>query len=89
MKRRCWIGRLFFLGRTPRGVRGLKRLLPAPCGYLKKSHPARGAWIETAGYIGRQGFAVSHPARGAWIETLAAAPSSVRTIVAPREGCVD
>ena len=34
-------------GRTPRGVRGLKRLLTLFYCFALLSHPARGAWIET------------------------------------------
>ena len=35
------------LRRTPRGVRGLKPKSKIVCGKIQKSHPARGAWIET------------------------------------------
>ena len=34
-------------GRTPRGVRGLKLSIYLKKKTLSKSHPARGAWIET------------------------------------------
>ena len=39
----------------------------APSG--TKSHPARGAWIETLAVQRVMDRMMSHPARGAWIET--------------------
>ena len=38
--------------RTPRGVRGLKRLCLMTCFTFDLSHPARGAWIETVLQVG-------------------------------------
>ena len=38
-------------GRTPLGVRGLKLVLLWILIYPMKSHPARGAWIETCMYL--------------------------------------
>ena len=38
-------------GRTPQGVRGLKFHSPFPCMTLRRSHPARGAWIEISFYL--------------------------------------
>ena len=35
-------------GRTPPGVRGLKLLMRVLEAQQQKSHPARGAWIETS-----------------------------------------
>jgi len=57
------------LGRTPRGVRGLKLADDSARVRVLLSHPARGAWIETAVRYHPGVKLGSHPARGAWIET--------------------
>ena len=56
--------------RTPRGVRGLKYGKLHHFGLEKRSHPARGAWIEIAMISTPRRMPVSHPARGAWIEII-------------------
>ena len=67
----------------------MKRQRHAPARTRPRSHPARGAWIETLLIQFSIYYIWSHPARGAWIETK---PIEVKTedeAVAPREGCVD
>ena len=56
-------------GRTPPGVRGLKLLLLQYFLVASRSHPTRGAWIETKGLLKVMQDSGSHPTRGAWIET--------------------
>ena len=57
--------------RTPPGVRGLKLTLMNVAGKNYRSHPARGAWIETWFCdVEPDDLSESHPARGAWIETM-------------------
>ena len=56
----------------------------------KKSHPARGAWIEINSFCNiLNGAGGSHPARGAWIEIRTMEQIKTRIEVAPRKGCVD
>ena len=55
----------------------------------RRSHPARGAWIEMATSAQTAQTAASHPARGAWIEMAAALQTETANRVAPRKGCVD
>ena len=57
-------------GRTPRGVRGLKSPLRLQHRTRRRSHPARGAWIEIHFFIHNALLTLSHPARGAWIEIV-------------------
>ena len=54
--------------RTPQGVRGLKSWRHNMSVRSKKSHPARGAWIEIVNHSCATMSTPSHPARGAWIE---------------------
>ena len=54
---------------------------------IRRSHPARGAWIE----IKAMGFSVfrrseSHPARGAWIEIVSGSASPRRRKSHPARG---
>ena len=59
-------------------------------GNYRRSHPARGAWIEIL-HDAHMGNAEhrSHPARGAWIEIFLACSKVIHSPVAPRKGCVD
>ena len=68
----------------------MKRSVRPSAPRSRKSHPARGAWIETLFSKKNIKIARSHPARGAWIETCESPiPGSAKNEVAPREGCVD
>ena len=51
-----------------------------------KSHPARGAWIETTRLIPAPPYISSHPARGAWIETRRTRRSKSRRESRPARG---
>ncbi len=74
--------------RTPQGVRGLKSEGPADDGAGRRSHPARGAWIEILSIALASIAAGSHPARGAWVEIRTLWGTRTHTVVAPRKGCV-
>ena len=54
-----------------------------------RSRPARGAWIETNGFLVRETNEKSRPARGAWIETERNVIVRSISCVAPRTGRVD
>ena len=56
---------------------------------LRRSHPARGAWIEINVSRSIGILLVSHPARGAWIEISFSGRIMILSRVAPRKGCVD
>ena len=57
---------------------------------MGRSHPGRGAWIETVlESVLINDVETSHPGRGAWIETVIFLPSNQYSTVAPRAGCVD
>ena len=59
-------------------------------GYLRKSHPVRGAWIEISDpSSGGSGGSGSHPVRGAWIEIFNIPIIADDVTVASRKGCVD
>ena len=75
--------------RTPQGVRGLKWFPRLTTRKSKKSHPARGAWIEIGDKPITHMATQSHPARGAWIEMWREASRDLKMRVAPRKGCVD
>ena len=60
---------IVYRGRTPPGVRGLKPARSNENAILARSHPTRGAWIETANMDTININLPSHPTRGAWIET--------------------
>ena len=67
-------------GRTPPGVRGLKPYLPPVSVRSRRSHPTRGAWIETIKGYREDNCQLSHPTRGAWIETSKIAVCKLRTV---------
>ena len=48
MKQDRRIRHISMKGRTPRGVRGLKQVSNNQVVVSSRSHPARGAWIETS-----------------------------------------
>ena len=75
--------------RTLHGVRGLKLLVHELICGVKKSHPSRGAWIETEVEFHNINNVTSHPSRGAWIETKSSVRTTSLNPVAPFTGCVD
>ena len=76
-------------GRTPPGVRGLKRQMGLCVrGPRGRTPPGvRGLKLVGTRRIGVMGW--SHPTRGAWIETNTATTQPSNHKVAPHPGCVD
>ncbi len=72
--------------RAPRGARGLKQQYHSGGGALKRSRPARGAWIETRQFARGRQHLWSRPARGAWIETPCNFPELLRFRSRPARG---
>ena len=79
----------FFLGRPPRGGRGLKYREDTDTPTPSQSPPSRGAWIEIDMVLFVKRTAQSPPSRGAWIEIDMVCSVSFRKDVAPLAGGVD
>ena len=80
---------LYYAGRTPHGVRGLKSVDVRDGYWTIQSHPAWGAWIEIVEREIPPIALMSHPAWGAWIEIGTQQGDGDGDSVAPRMGCVD
>ena len=77
------------MGRTPPGVRGLKRSAGKSAIFYNCRTPPGVRGLKHHRHGRDVPFCLSHPARGAWIETDKKAPSDKFDDVAPRPGCVD
>ena len=72
--------------RAPHGARGLKWLMAVCPERIRKSRPARGAWIEIAADTSAAGSDTSRPARGAWIEIRCHPPARCSRRSRPARG---